>query len=287
MNDQNTLGDAADSAMPPDVAELMVCQMSEYLIQAEIIQLGLASALNQVAALLAQARTGGSGPAIEDPAALTWTRAQRPAMLSRGERAAQLGAVRHFDAPEWIMHMMPHLAGRVRQFVRPLQIDARGRINSLRVPDPHGRPRRFAGLAGLAELAEIARPFLVYLPRQDSRCFVDAVDFVVADPLAAHQAVERRIVLVTDLAVFEFTPSGARTLSRHPDTDPAILRSRTPRGVVIDDAPLTRAPDPALLHLLRHVVDPHGVRNIEFATGAGRRESLLKLHAQEAATRLP
>ncbi len=270
-----------------DVAELMVCQMSEYLMAAEVIQLGLASALNQVAALLAQARTAGDGPALEDPAALTLTRAQRPAFLSRSERAAQIGALRRFEAPEWIAQMMPRLAGRVRQFVRPLQIDARGRINSLRVADRQGRLRRFAGLAGLAELAEIAQPFLVYLPQQDRRSFVDAVDFVVADPLAAHAPGVGHVVMVTDLAVFEFTSTGARALSRHPWVAPETLRERTPAAVVLENAPPTPLPDAPLLRLLRTEVDPRGVRNIEFASGAGRRDALLRLYAQEAVEPLP
>jgi len=270
-----------------DVAELMVCQMSEYLMAAEVIQLGLASALNQVAALLAQARTAGDGPALEDPAALTLTRAQRPAFLSRSERAAQIGALRRFEAPEWVAQMMPRLAGRVRQFVRPLQIDAKGRINSLRVADKQGRLRRFAGLAGLAELAEIAQPFLVYLPQQDRRSFVDAVDFVVADPLAAHAPGVGHVVMVTDLAVFEFTSTGARALSRHPWVAPETLRERTPAAVVLENAPPTPLPDAPLLRLLRTEVDPRGVRNIEFASGAGRRDALLRLYAQEAAEPLP
>lgn len=270
-----------------DVAELMVCQMSEYLMAAEVIQLGLASALNQVAALLAQARTAGDGPALEDPAALTLTRARRPAFLSRSERAAQIGALRRYEAPEWVAQMMPRLSGRVRQFVRPLQIDARGRINSLRVADRQGRLRRFAGLAGLAELAEIAQPFLVYLPQQDSRSFVDAVDFVVADPLAAHAPGVGHVVMVTDLAVFEFTSTGARALSRHPWVAPETLRERTPAAVTVENAPPTPLPDAPLLRLLRTEVDPRGVRNIEFASGAERREALLRLYAQEAAEPLP
>ncbi|OGB07553.1 MAG: hypothetical protein A3E25_21700 [Burkholderiales bacterium RIFCSPHIGHO2_12_FULL_69_20] len=280
MNDTDTHSTAA---APADVAELMVCTMSDWLLRAEVIQLGLASALNQVAALLAQARTNGQGPALEDPAALTLTRAQRPAFLSRSERAAQIGALRRYEAPEWIGQMMPRLAGRVRQFVRPLQIDAQGRINSLRMADKQGRLRRFAGLAGLAELAEIAQPFLVYLPQQDQRCFVDTVDFVVADPLAAHPPGVGHVVMVTDLAVFEFTTVGARALSRHPGVTHELLRERTPAAVAVGGVPVTPGPDAALLHTLRTQIDPHRVRDIEFATGAARREALLRLHAREAA----
>lgn len=268
---------------PADTAETMVFAMSEWLLDAEVVQLGLASALNQVAALLAQARAGQRGPALEDPAALTLVRTPREAFLARSERVALAGATRRFEAPEWIGQMMPRLAGRVRQFVRPLQIDARGRINTLRVAGRSGGYRRFAGLAGLAELAEIAQPFLAYLPQQDRRSFVDAVDFVVADPLAMHARGAGRVILVTDLAVFEFTSDGARALSRHPGVSAETLRERTPTGVALDAPPTTPLPDPALLHRLRTIIDPRRVRHIEFASGPARREALLRLHAAEAA----
>lgn len=277
--------DALDA--PPDTAETMVFAMSEWLLDAEVVQLGLASALNQVAALLAQARGGERGPALEDPAALTLVRTPREAFLARSERAALPGAARRFEAPEWIAQMMPALAGRVRQFVRPLQIDVRGRINTLRVPGRNGARRRFAGLAGLAELAEIARPFLAYLPQQDRRAFVDAVDFVVADPLAMHAPGAGRVILVTDLAVFEFSSAGARALSRHPGVDEETLRERTPAGVALDALPTTPPPDAALLRRLRSAIDPRRVRDIEFASGPARREALLRLHAAEAACPLP
>ena len=38
---------------------------------------------------------------------------------------------------------------------------------------------------------------------------------------------------------------------------------------------------------LRTAIDPHRVRDIEFASGAARREALLGLHAREAAYGLP
>lgn len=272
---------AADA--PPDVAETMVFAMSEWLLDARVVQLGLASALNQVATLLAQARAGAAGPALEDPAALTLSRAPRQAFLARSERAALAGATRRFEAPEWIAQMMPRLDGRVRQFVRPLQIDVRGRINTLRVADGRGGHRRFAGLAGLAELAEIAQPFLAYLPQQDRRSFVDAVDFVVADPLAMHASGAGRVILVTDLAVFEFTSRGARMLSRHPGVDRETLRERTPAALTIEDASLTPLPAAALLQRLRTDIDPRRVRDIEFATGPARRDALRRLHTLELA----
>ena len=268
----------------------MVFAMSEWLLDAEVVQLGLASALNQVAALLAQARAGERGPALEDPSALTLVRRPRQAFLARSEGAA-LGrrhpplrgarVDRADDAPP----------GRPRAPVRAPAADRRARPHQhLARGGRDGGHRRFAGLAGLAELAEIAQPFLAYPPQQDRRSFVDAVDFVVADPVAMHGAGEDRAgrgILVTDLAVFEFASGGARALSVHAGVDAAALRERTPAAVTLDGAPRTPPPDPALLRRLRTAIDPRRVRDIEFASGAARREALLRLHAAEAACTLP
>lgn len=260
-------------------AEQMVWVMAGYLAEAEVIQLGLSSPLNQAAALLAHHLAEGRGPAIEDPAALTLTRALRSAHYARGERAAQAGATRSFEAPEWIAQMMPRLSGRVRQFVRPLQIDIRGRINTLRVRTREGRWRRFAGLAGIAELADICRPFLCYLPRQDRRGFVERVDFAVGDPLA-HRP-DGQVVLVTDLGVFVLDRDGARLAARHPGVTDQALGGATPPGVDLGGTARTAAITMAALACLRERADPLGVRDLEFLSGAERHAAILALVERE------
>jgi hypothetical protein len=65
------------------------------------------------------------------------------------------------------------------------------------------------------------------------------------------------------------------------------LRERTPAAVAVDSVPWTPRPDAGLLHLLRTQIDPHRARDIEFASGAARRDALLRLHAAEAARPLP
>ncbi|MCG3187846.1 MAG: hypothetical protein IOMNBAOH_02526 [Rhodocyclaceae bacterium] len=260
-------------------AEQMVWVMAGYLADAEVIQLGLSSPLNQVAALLAHHLADGRGPAIEDPAALTLTRALRMAHFARGELAAQCGATRSFEAPEWIVQMMPRLSGRVRQFVRPLQIDVRGRINTLQVRTRDGGWRRFAGLAGLAELADICQPFLCYLPRQDRRAFVEQVDFIVSDPLAHHAG--GQVILVTDLATFVMTREGARLAARHPGVSDQALADATPPAVDLGSNAHTPAIPAEALACLRERVDPLGVRNLEFLSGAERHAAILGLAERE------
>jgi hypothetical protein len=92
--------------------------------------------------------------------------------------------------------------GRVRQFAHSLRLDARGRINTLRVAGRFGRAGGHQRFAGLADLAVIAQPFLVQLSQQDRGSLINAADFVVADPLAIHANGAGQVLLVSDFMVF-------------------------------------------------------------------------------------
>ncbi|MBL4874431.1 MAG: hypothetical protein JKY41_13870 [Rhodobacteraceae bacterium] len=264
------------------IAEQMAISMSHLLEDAELVQLGLMSPLAQVAALLSAHRRGDAGPAIEDPSAFTVTWAPRSAALTCSDIAAQQGSVRRFEADDWVAKIMGNLTGRMRQFIRAAQIDITGGINTLYLPTRDGTRRRIAGLAGLAELADIARPFLVYLPRQDERTFVQRVEFEVCNPLDSHDGTERQIILVSDLAMFRITEQGPEILSVHPSTDPNEFAARTPFAGDYQAAPQTPLPDPADLELLRKTVDPFNIRDIEFAVGEERSKLLDRLIEQES-----
>ncbi|MHA1569587.1 MAG: hypothetical protein ACTSXZ_08955, partial [Alphaproteobacteria bacterium] len=162
----------------PTTAEIMAVTMSRELQGAEVVQLGLASALGQTAAVLAK-HLVPDGVLLEDPAALTLSDRPRRARLTRSEAEAEAGCILHFDITDMVGQVMPNVTGRMRQFIRPLQIDVKGRINTYRVARKDGSWLRVAGLAGLAEVAEFASPFLLYMPGQDRRAFVEEVEFCV------------------------------------------------------------------------------------------------------------
>ena len=200
------------SAAPPTTAEVMAVAMSRELQGAELVQLGLASALGQTSAVLAK-HLAPDGLLLEDPAALTLSDRPRRARLTRSEAEAEAGCILHFDVTEMVGQVMPNVAGRMRQFIRPLQVDAKGRINTYRVARKDGSWLRVAGLAGLAEVAEFANPFLLYIPGQDLRGFVEEVDFCVCAPLEARAAM-----------------GDARIVGRQPRAGPAIPRRSAARS---------------------------------------------------------
>lgn len=260
-------------------AELMAVCMSRWLRDADIVQLGLASPLGTIAALLAR-RLSLRRLLLVDPAALTLSGAARGASLAQAEAVALSGSLRRFEVSEWVTETMPGLAGRVRQFIRPLQVDVHGRINTLRARRADGW-LRVAGLAGLAELAEVADPFLLYLARQDRRAFVDAVDFSTCAPLERPGNEAGTIVIVTDLAVFEVSRSGARAVSVHPGVSHEELARVTPAIVDIDGAVETTPPASEELGVLRLEVDRRGLRDLEFLHGEERLERLRAIVVQE------
>lgn len=271
------------SAAPPTTAEVMAVAMSRELQGAELVQLGLASALGQTSAVLAK-HLAPDGLLLEDPAALTLSDRPRRARLTRSEAEAEAGCILHFDVTEMVGQVMPNVAGRMRQFIRPLQVDAKGRINTYRVARKDGSWLRVAGLAGLAEVAEFANPFLLYIPGQDLRGFVEEVDFCVCAPLEARAAMgDARIVLVTDLAVFDFTAAGTRARSIHPGVSMETLRAATPAGVELDGAAQTAPPTDEELRVLREVADPLGLRDVEFLRGEERRARMREIARAEAA----
>lgn len=251
-------------------ADQMAVCMARYLTRFEVLQLGLASPLGQVAACLA--RRLNPDILLEDPAALSLSAQPRQASVTHAEKLALQGALQQFQAPEWIAGMMPTLAGRVGQFIRPLEVDLQGRVNTLRVRKKTGEWLRVAGLAGLAELAELVHPFLVYLPAQDRRCLVEKVQYAVCDPLR-HAGDRARVVIVSNLAVIEISHSGARVISLHPGVSADEFTEGSPPGLVLGKPPLTVAPTEAELAALNEV-DAAGVRYLEFLSGAERMKAL-------------
>ena len=110
------------------------------------------------------------------------------------------------------------------------------------------------------------------MERQSRRSFVGSIDFCTSPGnLGGSEAAERtRIaqgwlgrgptVVVTDLGVYHFDEEGQMRLdSLHPGVDLARAREATGWDLrIADPLPVTTAPSPHELHVMREVLDPEG-----------------------------
>jgi glutaconate CoA-transferase subunit A len=188
---------------------------------------------------------------------------------------------------EWI-----YQDGRIdAEIFCPAQVDERGHINNSRVRRPDGSWARLPGQAGIADVATLHRNLYMYVPRHSPRRLVRRVDFeggaralVTGEERAAVGLAPGEVTVVTDLCVLRLHHE-TRTLRldslhrgvRHDDVQAATGFPVLPIGVV------AASPEPPReeLDLLRRVVDPLGLRDLETVDAAHRGPLLRRLLADE------
>lgn len=173
------------------------------------------------------------------------------------------------------------------EVVSVAQVDARGRTNNRMVTSPSGRAVRLPGQGGMADVADMHRDFFLYLPRQSPLNTPEAVSFSTAARALSTAAARLeaglqpgRIRLVTNLAVFGVDEATGRFAVEavFPWTTIDELRDATgfELGIAgLDGIPLVDPPTADELTALRNVVDPWGLRRLEF-TPSKEREPLLR-----------
>jgi len=162
-------------------------------------------------------------------------------------------------------------AGRRHVMMGAAQLDRYGNQNISCIGD-WSRPRaQLLGVRG-APGNTINHPVSYWIPRHTPRVFVEAVDMVCGIGYDRAAAVGARFhdlrVVVTNLAVLDFqTPGHAMRLrSVHPGvTVPDVVAATGFPLALPDDVPVTRAPTPAELALIRQRLDPDGLRERELA----------------------
>jgi acyl CoA:acetate/3-ketoacid CoA transferase beta subunit len=163
-------------------------------------------------------------------------------------------------------------AGRRHVMMGAAQLDRSGNQNISCIGD-HARPKaQLLGVRG-APGNTINHPVSYWVPRHSGRVFVERADMVCgigydrAAALGPRQARFHELrVIVTNLAVLDFaTPDHSMRLrSVHPSVsvDDVIAATGFPLAVPAE-VPVTRLPAPDELALIRHRLDPGGLRNRE------------------------
>jgi glutaconate CoA-transferase subunit B len=160
------------------------------------------------------------------------------------------------------------------QFLRPIQIDAEGSVNVSVVGDPEAPRHRFHGIA-VADAMVLVRRVGLYVTEHDQRVFPERLAFRTGtghvDGGRWRDTVkppgQGPVSVVTPLCVLDFeTPERrARIRSVHPGVTVDEVRAATGFELAVDDR-LTESEPPSAeeLRVLREVVDPLGVRRMEF-----------------------
>jgi acyl CoA:acetate/3-ketoacid CoA transferase beta subunit len=175
------------------------------------------------------------------------------------------------------------------EFLRPAQVDPFGNTNNVVIGDYH-RPRlRLPGCGGIADvMAHHPRAYL-YVPRHSRAVFVEKLDFVsglgvALGDHAAEQPGPR--LLISNLGIFDYATGRMRLRSYHPGVTVDKVRKST--GFPLELAPdLHETPPPTAeeIRLLREVIDPLGIRELDRMSGGQRRRKLREIVRYEAQSR--
>jgi glutaconate CoA-transferase subunit B len=154
-------------------------------------------------------------------------------------------------------------------FLGGAQIDPYGNLNSTQIGTDHARPRvRLPGSGGACDLASLCWRVIV-VTNHDRRRFVERLDFRTTpgylDGPGSREAAglppgTGPYRVITELAVLDYHPKTCRmrVLSLHPGVTADLVRERTGFALEVPDpAPVTPAPSPGELVVLREQVDPH------------------------------
>jgi glutaconate CoA-transferase, subunit B len=156
-------------------------------------------------------------------------------------------------------------------FSNGAQVDAYGNMNSVCIgPHDHPKVRLVGPIFQTEHLAFFGRE-IIMMPHHDRRNFVEKVDFVSAVGYPGGVAGRRELgldvgsgpaLVITPLCVFDFDLESGRmrVKSVHDGVDPADVRAATGFELGdLSDVPVTPAPGPSDLEILRTRVDPRGI----------------------------
>jgi glutaconate CoA-transferase subunit B len=269
--------------MEPSAADLMCVCISRQVRDGEILAQGLATPLVAAGYLLAWHM---HAPHVYFASAIGQSvcREAAPIGLATVEDLWLAKALRLYGFVPAVAEMLPCV--RPKEYFRPAQIDAVGRFNNVAIGRDPRRPRfRLPGSGGIPDVTTVFTDIHLYVPRHSRAVFVEKVDFVSSlGHVPARKHGRGPQYLVSDLGQFDFANGRLRLTHVHPGVTPEDVDRRT--GFAIERAPVVEVTPPPTAReseLLRAVIDPLEVRQLEFLSGGRRREALEAiLRAEEA-----
>jgi acyl CoA:acetate/3-ketoacid CoA transferase beta subunit len=171
-----------------------------------------------------------------------------------------------------------------KEFFRPGQVDRNGNFNNIAFGNDYRKPRlRLPGTGGIPDVTPISDHIYLYVPRHSRVTFVENIDF--RSGLGHHEcrkSGEGPKYLVSDLGQFDFYKGRMRLTHMHPGVDLKRIIAKSGFELLIaDPLEVTQLPNEDEIHLLNKVIDPLGIRYLEFLSGHKRRRTIREIIENE------
>jgi glutaconate CoA-transferase, subunit B len=261
--------------------ELMVTCISRQIIDGEVVAQGIATPLVTAAYLLARLT---HAPNLYFVSAIGQgiCRQAAPLGLAKVESLWLDRSLVNIGFARAVADVLYRL--QPKEFFRPAQVDANGNFNNIAIGKNYHQPRlRLPGTGGIPDVTTYTRHIYLYVPRHSRLTFVSKLDF--RSGLGHHEGRTGGAgtnYLISDLGQFDFASGRMRLISYHPGITIEKIQSQT--GFELEIAPEiceTPTPSDEELNLLRHEIDPLGIRRLETLGGAARRELMHRILQEE------
>ena len=256
------------------IDELMCVCISRQVRDGEVLAQGLATPLVAAGYLLAW-HTHAPNVTFASAIGQTLCEEGAPLGLTTVESLWLDKAIASFGFIQAAADLLPTV--KPKEFFRPGQVDAQGHFNNLAIGRDYQKPRlRLPGAGGIPDVSTFMDGIYLYVPRHSRITFVRNLDFRSG---LGHSKERMRgfgtVYLVSNLGEFDFINQSMRIVSLHPGVRLEDVVSKT--GFILDVAQelqTTSAPDAQEIHLLRNVIDPLGIRKLEFLSGHKRNAAI-------------
>jgi hypothetical protein len=264
-------------------ADLMCVCISRQVVDGEVLAQGLATPIVAAGYLLAWMT---HAPNVSFASAIGQSLCQEgaPLGLARVESLWLGRAMVSYGFIPATVDLLPKV--RPKEFFRPGQVDAAGNFNNIALGSDYRHPRmRLPGSGGIPDVTPLLSEIHLYVPRHSRVTFVEKIDFrsgLGHDPRRLRGHGPR--YLVSDLAQFDFVDGRMRLTHLHPGVTETQVQSRTGFDLrAAQEILVTPPPSAEELRLLSEVIDPLGIRRLEFLAGPERRQALADMIAMESA----
>ncbi|MBI3949036.1 MAG: hypothetical protein HY314_01070 [Acidobacteria bacterium] len=158
--------------------------------------------------------------------------------------------------------------------IRGAQIDKYGNVNNTVIGDYHKPKVRLPGSAGMGDMGSLDKKIYIWSTTHNPRTFVEKVDFRGCagyldggDSRARLGLKNGPQLVITDLCVMDFEPVSKRMRLKSVHRGVTVKEVQEQTGfelIVPENVPETPAPTVEQVRLIREVVDPKGMRKLEF-----------------------